>query len=765
VGCVQFFVKTLPAAAIRKMLAGQTGTGLDQPGPCPLTGLALQSSKWELGDLKKMEKHISTQTTCQHTQLKNWVLPEPLQGSTPLLMASDKGNIESVKHIVENWGVDVNATAVYYYKYTKKSSKIRKRAGASSLFVAAYAGHLSIVRYLVAKGARVDIKTSYDDDEFQDRLYGSLAGLNPLHGALSSLEYNERLDIIRLLLEIGADPSALTSNGSPIWTMRRCDSDEVTLLIEHGMSLTQRCKLKNRTVLHHWASEDPNSNSSARVFQLLLKKGADLQARDAQNLTPVLAAAQCSRRFYFKPKFPVLNFLSKSEDIDRMEKVDVLELAGAVIISNKLDDNRYTPLAFDYWRQALHLYGTCRKTTLVFETVSYTEWSTVADLEEIENHPTQQKIHSLLAQLRIYSSISWEAFYEFFGKCLGKPDFDDAEHFRSDSLAILYYFERTTIEELEFVNGALEFWWILLEVVHQRFDIRQEKVWLFTIKLTRWLVDRHLLYLKRPHLGQLHLNSLESWKKSLTLIAKKNLINLPTDTEHRAVDVQFHLKTLCKLFSILVRLPAEILDEEVMSLLKKLVNQNYCSHHGYHLLNLSLKKSYIGWDANPVFAIIDLLLKSGANPNSVDSNRHSPIHLLLLSTKRSYFNHHISAMVDLLLKAGADPNSIDNERNGPLHLLALLQDKELDPVGHLLRDAGTHLDRANQDGKTAAELWLIARDEKYGKRAWNWSDLPDWCREDDVPNLSCLCARIVRRNGVPYKHKVPVSISAFIKIH
>ena len=209
--------------------------------------------------------------------------------------------------------------------------------------------------------------------------------------------------------------------------MRSCDSDEVTLLIEHGMSLTQRCKLKNQTVLHHCASKFPNWDSSVEVVQLLLDKGADLHARDAQNLTPFLASAQ-----YPSDGGPnsmlVLNFLLKRDDIDRMERIDALELAGAVILSNSiLDNDRYTPRAFDYWRQALHLYGTCRKTTLVLETVSYTEWSTVADLEEIENYPTQQKIHSLLAQLRIYSSISWEAFYEFFGKCLGKPDFDDAD--------------------------------------------------------------------------------------------------------------------------------------------------------------------------------------------------------------------------------------------------------------------------------------------------------------------------------------------------
>ncbi len=93
--CVPFSTKAL-SGAIRKMFAGP-----DQPDPCPLiTGLTLHGSKWKLSDLLKLEWHIATQTTCQHPKLKNWVLSEPLQGSTPLLMACAKGNLKSVKRIV-----------------------------------------------------------------------------------------------------------------------------------------------------------------------------------------------------------------------------------------------------------------------------------------------------------------------------------------------------------------------------------------------------------------------------------------------------------------------------------------------------------------------------------------------------------------------------------------------------------------------------------------------------------------------------------------
>lgn len=64
-----------------------------------------------------------------------------------------------------------------------------------------------------------------------------------------------------------------------------------------------------------------------------MDKGADLQARDFQNLTPLLVAAQ--RRDGCYPNFQVLDFLSEREDIDWMEKIDALEMAGAVIIGNR----------------------------------------------------------------------------------------------------------------------------------------------------------------------------------------------------------------------------------------------------------------------------------------------------------------------------------------------------------------------------------------------------------------------------------------------
>lgn len=61
-------------------------------------------------------------------------------------------------------------------------------------------------------------------------------------------------------------------------------------------------------------------------------------------------------------------------------------------------------------------------------------------------------------------------------------------------------------------------------------------------------------------------------------------------------------------------------------------------------------------------AVVDLLLKAGANTDSRTLNSSSPLHA---ASQKGY-----TTIVDLLLKKNADPNSITNEGITPLHLAA-----------------------------------------------------------------------------------------------
>jgi len=198
---------------------------------------------------------------------------------------------------------------------------------------------------------------------------------------------------------------------SPIWTEIRCDANAVTKLINQGMDLTQRAPFFNETVLHHWAGGHYCCNierdgwsslqeDSLKVVKLLIEKGADLLALDNWGFTPLIEAANGSH--YGKlPNLKVLDFLLGRVEYSRAEKIEAMELAGAVILQTTKNASLFTK-AFDYWRKTLHLRrqmeegdsGFIDKPRLNLKNVQITEWNTSAELENVIDHPDEFLIQS-----------------------------------------------------------------------------------------------------------------------------------------------------------------------------------------------------------------------------------------------------------------------------------------------------------------------------------------------------------------------------------
>jgi len=379
----------------------------------------------------EIEMHaVALNGHCPHPPLKELIFKGVLKGSTPLILACHCGDFDSVEHIIEHWGADVNEAAVYFtdpldcYNRQQYSIKIES---ATPLFVAASNGHTKIVRYLIGKGADVSARTHSIDRTCYD-------GLTPLYGAVSGLCFGnniliylkrmkeENASIVRLLLESGADASTLSSrpsDGSLIWTKYLCRADVITELINHVMDIKQREQFTNRTVLHYWAGdiELEEQEESLTIVKLLIEKGADLLALDYWGFTPLLKAAigreiECTN-------VKVLDFLLEREEYSRAEKIEAMELAGAVILGKK-----YASLfqkAFEYWRKALHLRqmdvegsGLIEKILLNLKSVRTVEWITSAELEDVIEHPETYMIQSFLVRLRIFSNKTWKSIESLF---------------------------------------------------------------------------------------------------------------------------------------------------------------------------------------------------------------------------------------------------------------------------------------------------------------------------------------------------------------
>ncbi len=101
------------------------------------------------------------------------------------------------------------------------------------------------------------------------------------------------------------------------------------------------------------------------------------------------------------------------------------------------------------------------------------------------------------------------------------------------------------------------------------------------------------------------------------------------------------------------------------------------------------------------------------------------------------------------------------EDYGPLQFLAeMTENDEADDAGLLLVDAGAHLDRVNQEGDTAAEIYFYDRDFPEEPAL-----LPDWLRK--VSSLKCMSARVIRQQNLPYLEEgaLPTTLLPFVAIH
>jgi len=333
-----------------------------------------------------------------------------------LLRTCGTGKLEAVEMLVRRLGADVNATAAYRFQSAGETITIE---GASPLFVAAGNCNLEVTKYLIDQGANVNSLTTVNNQKY--------AGMSPLHAAVSlrrDKNWFEKKAIVELLISNGADASSLTTTGSSMWMLCHEEHIERHLLIDLAVSLTQLFPGKNCSALHHFASSHGFAcafvkDTTVPIVELLLAKGADPKALDFYGLTPLNIAA-VGYPLYGKhrgPNEPVLEYFLKRDDTSLLEKIDALELAGAMIL---LEERNGTSMSrgLGYWNEAQDLrdsaQGSIPKVPWKVNSLvpwRAVEWTTRDELRELQQRPLAvKKIQALLVGRRILLRFSSKAF-------------------------------------------------------------------------------------------------------------------------------------------------------------------------------------------------------------------------------------------------------------------------------------------------------------------------------------------------------------------
>ncbi len=224
-----------------------------------------------LGDIEKVKELIAKGYNVNTRDDVNW---------TPLHRAIFSGHKEIAKLLIAN-GADVNAKnnigvvpimLAVIRDYNDIVELLIKNGVEETIYVASARGDVDSVKALLRKDPNLISAFSSND------------GWGALHWAA----YMGRLDVIKLLLENGADVNIRNgaNNITPLfWAVHTGHLDAAKLLVEKGADV--KIKMKGfETILH--------SPGTFETAKLLVDNGADVNAKNDRGMTPLHSIADKS---------------------------------------------------------------------------------------------------------------------------------------------------------------------------------------------------------------------------------------------------------------------------------------------------------------------------------------------------------------------------------------------------------------------------------------------------------------------------------------
>uniref|UniRef100_A0A2P2HZ68 Protein fem-1 homolog C-like n=2 Tax=Hirondellea gigas TaxID=1518452 RepID=A0A2P2HZ68_9CRUS len=667
------------------------------------------------GNLRRLKRFLEDRSGSQ----RNFLVRDLTNGTTPVIIAAKNGHIECVEYLVDKCKANIEQVGSIVFDGETID-------GAPALWVAAAAGHLDIVAFLLGRGANVNATTKSNS--------------TPLRAAC----YDGHLAIVKFLVEHNADIEVANRHGHTC-LMIACYKGhyDIASYLVSLMADVNRKSVKGNTALHDCAE-----SGSLDIMKLLLDSKAKVDV-DSYGMTPLLAAAVTGHSHI------VEYLISRSDLVQPQQKIDALELLGATYVDKKRDLHKAKKL----WLDALHeRSGDCKSyksypKPCLPPNPAYNyaeEVSTTEQLEELSSEPDGMRMQALLVRERVLGPAHPDTSY--YIRYRGAVYADSGNFSRCTTLWMYALdMQQKILEALSpmtqssFVSFTELFAFMLNDGPRSREALIDNFTdMLMVLEKAIDEVEKGLQYFARPYIVSRNVYKSKIYSKSNTNVQNSNRnvdnLNSTSDNSSTSPILPGHRYMASSIDRDGTHLRRTIMVTlQIIYLATKLYPNMTKIHHQrlhevvYRLVKLDPRTSN-DWSLLHIACSTETMSTVGRHPVCIFPNRE---------------------VVEILLKVGADTMALDNTLNTPLHVLA--QTKCPQSIFELLTKYGSHFDAANKDGDTFEYTRkLNEKNIKYES---------DFINPVKHQTLKCLAARAIKRYDIQVPNTLHSSIWKFLDMH
>ena len=628
-------------------------------------------------------------------------------GVTPLMSAAENGHLEVVAALI------VGGAAV---------NEINKD-GCTSLHIATKSGHQKVVGHLIESKANVNIINNdgatpliiavmnYSLSFVENSLLNMLFSLfmpcaNDSASSLSSDKLNFKFEIIKLLIESGAEVNAADNNGlTPLYVATQKGHERVVeYLLTHGAEVNVADK--NGVTPLYVATQ----KSHERVVEYLLTHGAEVDAADNNGITSLYVATQ-------KGHERVVEYLlTHGAEVDAADNNGVTPLMAAAFNGHErvveyllthgaevdaADNNGVTPL------MVAAANGHLETVILLIENGAKVSRKTNKGNAAFSLSRERQPILKLIVHQKLYS-LSEKLF---------------PQHLSTQQLFITLIKEKASFEQL--VDFIIENQGNLNENEQDQITLLMMATAMESYEVTKKLIiagankdatdgratalhyacaygSLQTLTLLLEQGCSLEIPDSTGDYPELWAVEKDNLEKLQIILEFKRngkylVDINRAQAGTGKKLNLLESAQHYQANRCIAYLQELILNRTQTQFAQLSLNNqeqISLLKAAESGDLE----MISLLINSNAEVNMIDSKGRTPLHL---ATEKSHLE-----IISMLVLYGADTDIADNKGVTPLYMAVQQNNSEI--VSALI-DANAEIDKSNNQG--LSPLFVAAQND------------------------------------------------------